>query len=60
MQSFTMEIASEGGAKDPSDLALKLQLLLEGSIMMAQSGSGPAIVGVALQVGTSLIEESLP
>lgn len=59
MRTFLAEIAREGGAEQPDDLALKLQLLLEGSIVMAQSGSGPAIVDAALQVGTTLIEESL-
>ena len=60
MRTFIAKIASEGGAKEPENLALTLQLLLEGSIVMAQSGSGPAIVDAALEVGTTLVDESLP
>ena len=59
MRAFIAEIATEYGAKGPEKLALELQLLLEGSIILAQSGSGLAAIEASLEVAEDLIDRAL-
>ena len=59
MRGFIAELAEDGGAEEPEKLALQLQLLLEGSIVLAQSGNGPSVIDTSLEVGLQLIDEAL-
>lgn len=55
VRALVYEIAVEGGAKDPETLADQLQLLLEGSIVLAQSGRGPELMDVAEELYRQLV-----
>ncbi|MEM7673230.1 MAG: TetR/AcrR family transcriptional regulator [Verrucomicrobiota bacterium] len=57
MRAFIARIAEEGGFSDPQRLAVELQLLLEGSIVLAQAGNVEA-VQVAKEVAGLLIENA--
>jgi AcrR family transcriptional regulator len=50
-----VELSEIAGAKDPRRLADQLQLLLEGSITLAQSGRGPEIIDTAKLMAKDLI-----
>ena len=59
MQRFLAEVAADGGIKEPEKLAMELQLLLEGSIVLAQSGDAVEAIDVSLDVGRRLIEDAM-
>jgi len=59
MRDFLRELAREGGAADPDTLAEQLQILLEGSTVLAQSGRGEAIMDPAVGIAEELIDRAL-
>ncbi|MEM7790085.1 MAG: TetR/AcrR family transcriptional regulator [Verrucomicrobiota bacterium] len=58
MRNLIYDIAAEAKLVNPDLLADQLQLLLEGSIVVAQSGSGPEVIDVAKDVAIRLINEA--
>jgi len=59
MRNFIESIAKEGGAKNAAKLALGLQILLEGSIILAHSGEGPSVIDTSWSIGEMLIDKYL-
>ncbi len=59
MREFIRELAAEGSAKDPDRLADELQLLLEGSIVVAQCGRGEQGIRAAKNVAGRLIRDAV-
>ncbi|NQY32513.1 MAG: TetR/AcrR family transcriptional regulator [Coraliomargarita sp.] len=55
---FIREIAALGGACEPEQLAERLQLLLEGAIVVAQCGRGAAVVDTAQAIADDLITQA--
>ncbi len=55
MRGFFVELAVERGARDPEVLADQLQLLLEGSIVVAQLGRGPEVIDLVKSMVKSTI-----
>jgi len=60
MRDLLHELAEDGGATDPDILAEQLQILLEESTVLAQSGSGEAIMDPAKIMVRDLIGRALP
>ncbi|MGZ0654722.1 TetR/AcrR family transcriptional regulator [Coraliomargarita sp. W4R53] len=58
MWHFLVELAELAGTKQPQQLADQLQLLLEGSIVLAQAGRGPEIIDTAKAMAKSLIAQA--
>ncbi|MDQ8208724.1 TetR/AcrR family transcriptional regulator [Coraliomargarita sp. SDUM461003] len=58
MGHFLFELAELAGASEPRQLADQLQLLLEGSIVLAQAGRGPEIIDTAKAMAQTLITEA--
>lgn len=59
VRQMIYEIALEGGLSDPALLADQLQLLLEGSIVVAQCGEGAKVIDTARPIAERLIREML-
>ena len=55
MRDFMIQIAKEGKLKKAKTLAMQLQLLLEGSIVMAQAGQKEEAMQAAKEVARKLI-----
>lgn len=55
MRAAIVEIAEAGGYENPQDLALELQLLLEGSIVLTQTGMKSKAIEAAKRVAEKLI-----
>jgi AcrR family transcriptional regulator len=58
MHDLILTLAKEVGAREPEVLADQLQLLLEGSIIIAQTGRGAAIIDTARAMAGDLIERA--
>lgn len=60
LRDYLVEIAKEEGARDPECLADQLQLILEGSIVVAQCGGrGRKIIHTARKLAAKTISEAL-
>jgi AcrR family transcriptional regulator len=55
VRNFLIEITEQAGIHPATSLADQLQLLLEGSIVLAQSGRGPTIIDSAKAIARDLI-----
>jgi hypothetical protein len=53
---FLAELATDGGFRDPAELALSLQLLLRGSIIQMSAGD-PAAARRAREMAKAVLEE---
>lgn len=58
MRDFLVELGVGRGVRDPELLADQLQLLLEGSIVVAQLGRGAAVVDLVKDMAEILISEA--
>lgn len=56
---FVRAIAAQAGARDPDTLATQLALLMDGSIVFAYVGSGPAAVEAAKAAAEKLIDDAI-
>ncbi len=58
MRAFFIELCVEQGAREPELLADQLQLLLEGSIVLAQTGRGVEVVDIVKDLAKKLLSEA--
>lgn len=59
MRDLLAELAQSAGAREPELLADQLQILLEGSIVVAQMGRGADVVDVSEAMASDLIARAL-
>ena len=59
LRDYLAELAEEAGAPEPQRLATQLQLILEGSIVIAQCGSESKEIQVAKELAEQLISTAL-
>ncbi len=59
MRNFFAELAKEAGARRPEKLADQMQILLEGCIIVAQTGQGPEVIDTAKSMAKELIKQAI-
>lgn len=59
MRDFFVELAKDAGARRPEKLADQIQILLEGSIVVAQTGKGPEVIDTAKAMAKDLIKKAV-